>query len=87
MFLALEKMEKWCFLVVLFVLMFGPWVNGGMAMAYRSQDGTEEWGYVEVRPRCFRSWHWEFSRDWAAWNRFEAQKFYMVEKSRSVVCG
>lgn len=50
MFLALEKMEKWCFLVVLFVLMFGPWVNGGMAMAYRSQDGTEEWGYVEVRP-------------------------------------
>ena len=45
-----KKMEKWCFLVVLFVLMFGPWVNGGMAMAYRSQDGTEEWGYVEVRP-------------------------------------
>ena len=35
---------------MLFVLMFGPWVNGGMAMAYRSQDGTEEWGYVEVRP-------------------------------------
>ncbi|XP_034689046.1 serine carboxypeptidase-like 51 isoform X2 [Vitis riparia] len=56
MFLALEKMEKWCFLVVLFVLMFGPWVNGGMAMAYRSQDGTEEWGYVEVRPKAHMFW-------------------------------
>ncbi|KAJ9699345.1 hypothetical protein PVL29_008108 [Vitis rotundifolia] len=56
MFLALEKMEKWCFLLVLLVLMFGPWVNGGMAMAYRSQDGTEEWGYVEVRPKAHMFW-------------------------------
>ena len=35
----------------------------------------------------FRSWDWEFSGDWSTGNRFEAQKFYMVEESRSVVCG
>ena len=41
-FLALEKMEKWFFLVVLFVLLFGLLINGEMVMAYRSQDGSQE---------------------------------------------
>ena len=43
-------MERWCFLGLCSVLLLGLLSNGGMAMAHGSQDGSEEWGYVEVRP-------------------------------------
>lgn len=49
-------MEKWGFLVVLLsALLLG---KGRMAMAYRSGDGSEAWGYVEVRPSKQNDFYW-----------------------------
>lgn len=36
--------------VVSFVFIFLPFFNGGLAMATGTPDGSESWGYVEVRP-------------------------------------
>lgn len=35
--------------VVVFILAFF-WVHGEIANGARTQDGSEAWGYVEVRP-------------------------------------
>lgn len=37
-------------LVAVSVLYLVPLFHGGIAIAASTQDGTEEWGYVEVRP-------------------------------------
>lgn len=53
-----KEMERWCFLflAVCSVLVLS---NGGMAMAYRSsEDGSEEWGYAEVRPSKWKMLLW-----------------------------
>ncbi|KAK9061579.1 hypothetical protein SSX86_018761 [Deinandra increscens subsp. villosa] len=33
-----------------------PHIHGGLAIATRTQDGTEHWGYVEVRPKAHMFW-------------------------------
>lgn len=48
-------MEKLSILVVSIVLL-SPLFHGGVSMAAKSQDGSEEWGYVEVRPKAHMFW-------------------------------
>ncbi|KAJ9554713.1 hypothetical protein OSB04_009327 [Centaurea solstitialis] len=43
-------------LVVFVVLFLLPLFNGGLAMAAGTPDGSEEWGYVEVRPKAHMFW-------------------------------
>ncbi|KAJ0476947.1 putative carboxypeptidase C [Helianthus annuus] len=38
------------------VLLFLPLFYGGLAMAAGTQDGSEKWGYVEVRPKAHMFW-------------------------------
>ncbi|KAL2511171.1 Serine carboxypeptidase-like 51 [Abeliophyllum distichum] len=42
-------------LYVVFLLAF-LWVHGGIANGARTQDGSEAWGYVEVRPKAHMFW-------------------------------
>ncbi|KAA8544154.1 hypothetical protein F0562_022210 [Nyssa sinensis] len=51
-------MKKSYVLVVLVVsvLFFVPLFHGGIAVAARTQDGSEAWGYVEVRPKAHMFW-------------------------------
>ncbi|KAI4322343.1 hypothetical protein L6164_022048 [Bauhinia variegata] len=48
-------MEKFCLLLVS-LLFLSLLFNGGTARALRNQDGSEEWGYVEVRPKAHMFW-------------------------------
>ncbi|KAK4286397.1 hypothetical protein QN277_002957 [Acacia crassicarpa] len=48
-------MDKLCALIVTF-LIFGVPFLGTTVTALRSQDGLEEWGYVEVRPKAHLFW-------------------------------
>ncbi|KAK7261288.1 hypothetical protein RIF29_27597 [Crotalaria pallida] len=48
-------MEKLCPLMATLVFL-GILFNGGSATSLRSEDGTEEWGYVEVRPKAHLFW-------------------------------
>lgn len=48
-------MEKFNILVIS-VLFFVPLLHGGITKAARNQDGSEEWGYVEVRPKAHMFW-------------------------------
>ncbi|CAI9785901.1 unnamed protein product [Fraxinus pennsylvanica] len=41
--------------VVVFILAFF-WVHGEIASGARTQDGSEAWGYVEVRPKAHMFW-------------------------------
>lgn len=43
-------MEKHSLSLVFSLLLFIPLFHGGTAEAAGTQDGSEEWGYVEVRP-------------------------------------
>ncbi|KAA8550290.1 hypothetical protein F0562_001974 [Nyssa sinensis] len=52
-------MKKSHVLVVISVLFLVPQFHGGTAksaIAARTQDGSEEWGYVEVRPKAHMFW-------------------------------
>ncbi|KAL8255634.1 hypothetical protein R6Q59_030701 [Mikania micrantha] len=44
------------FFCVLLVFLFLPLFNGGLAMAVGTPDGSEKWGYVEVRPKAHMFW-------------------------------
>ncbi|XP_027343744.1 serine carboxypeptidase-like 51 [Abrus precatorius] len=48
-------MEKLCVLVAPFVFL-GILFHGGMVTALRTKDGSEEWGYVQVRPKAHMFW-------------------------------
>lgn len=43
-------MDKFFALAAVSVVYFLPLFHGGIAIAARTPDGSEEWGYVEVRP-------------------------------------
>nr|XP_043632037.1 serine carboxypeptidase-like 51 [Erigeron canadensis] len=53
-------MDKNHFTVLLFVsticILLIPHFHGGLVMAKGTQDGSEHWGYVEVRPRAHMFW-------------------------------
>ncbi|KAE9620590.1 hypothetical protein Lal_00019670 [Lupinus albus] len=49
-------MEKLFHSVILFVLFLGLLFHGGIATYMKSQDGSEEWGYVQVRPKAHMFW-------------------------------
>ncbi|PQQ14103.1 serine carboxypeptidase-like 51 isoform X2 [Prunus yedoensis var. nudiflora] len=49
-------MEKHSLSLVLSLLLFIPLFHGGTSEAAGSQDGSEEWGYVEVRPKAHMFW-------------------------------
>uniref|UniRef100_A0A5B7A422 Carboxypeptidase n=1 Tax=Davidia involucrata TaxID=16924 RepID=A0A5B7A422_DAVIN len=49
-------MEKSYVVLVVSVLFFVPLLHGGIAIAARTQDGSEDWGYVEVRPKAHMFW-------------------------------
>ncbi|CAK9153004.1 unnamed protein product [Ilex paraguariensis] len=51
----MEKTHVVVFLV-LCVVFFVPYFHGGIAIASGTQDGAEEWGYVEVRPKAHMFW-------------------------------
>ncbi|KAK9079271.1 hypothetical protein SSX86_000941 [Deinandra increscens subsp. villosa] len=38
------------------VFFFLPLINGGLAMAAGTPEGSEKWGYVEVRPKAHMFW-------------------------------
>ncbi|KAM0024853.1 putative carboxypeptidase C [Helianthus debilis subsp. tardiflorus] len=44
------------FLGSLIFFFFLPLFNGGLAMAAGTPDGSEKWGYVEVRPKAHMFW-------------------------------
>ncbi|KAF8397777.1 hypothetical protein HHK36_016699 [Tetracentron sinense] len=48
-------MEKF-FLLGISVLVFLPLFHGGITMAAGTLDGSEEWGYVQVRPKAHMFW-------------------------------
>ncbi|KAG6619185.1 hypothetical protein I3842_Q105600 [Carya illinoinensis] len=48
-------MGKWCSLVFS-LLFFFPLFHGGIVAAAKAQEGLEEWGYVEVRPKAHMFW-------------------------------
>ncbi|XP_071711486.1 serine carboxypeptidase-like 51 [Rutidosis leptorrhynchoides] len=41
---------------VLFVFIFLPFFNGGLVISSGTSDGSESWGYVEVRPKAHMFW-------------------------------
>ncbi|KAK1435112.1 hypothetical protein QVD17_00872 [Tagetes erecta] len=43
-------------LSVSLVFIFLPLFNGGLAMAAGTSDGSEKWGYVQVRPKAHMFW-------------------------------
>ncbi|KAL6967132.1 Serine carboxypeptidase-like 51 [Sarracenia purpurea var. burkii] len=43
-------------LLVSSVLFFLPLFHGGLAIASGTEDGSEEWGYVQVRPKAHMFW-------------------------------
>ncbi|KAF3455146.1 hypothetical protein FNV43_RR05594 [Rhamnella rubrinervis] len=49
----MEKSFAWFAVSVLCLV---PLFHGGIAIAASTQDGTEEWGYVEVRPKAHMFW-------------------------------
>ncbi|XP_062105182.1 serine carboxypeptidase-like 51 [Humulus lupulus] len=49
-------MEKMLAFVVMFSLCFLPLIHGGRKIPTRTQDDSEEWGYVEVRPKAHMFW-------------------------------
>ncbi|EEF38686.1 retinoid-inducible serine carboxypeptidase, putative [Ricinus communis] len=50
-------MEKFVLLFVLSLLFLAlPLFHGGTAVATKSKDGLEEWGYVPVRPKAHMFW-------------------------------
>ncbi|KAM6576607.1 hypothetical protein CsatB_028444 [Cannabis sativa] len=49
-------MAKLLAFVVMFSLCFLPLIHGGRKIPTRTQDGSEEWGYVEVRPKAHMFW-------------------------------
>ncbi|KAF8403168.1 hypothetical protein HHK36_011265 [Tetracentron sinense] len=48
-------MEKF-FLLLLSVMVLLPLFHGGIAMAAGTKDGSEQWGYVQVRPKAHMFW-------------------------------
>uniref|UniRef100_A0A2P2KR37 Carboxypeptidase n=1 Tax=Rhizophora mucronata TaxID=61149 RepID=A0A2P2KR37_RHIMU len=44
------------FVLVVSVLFMASLLNGVIAIAARTEDGSEEWGYVEVRPKAHMFW-------------------------------
>uniref|UniRef100_A0A5B7A3I8 Carboxypeptidase n=1 Tax=Davidia involucrata TaxID=16924 RepID=A0A5B7A3I8_DAVIN len=48
--------KSYVVVVVVSVLFLVPLFHGGIAIAARTQDGSEEWGYVEVRPKAHMFW-------------------------------
>lgn len=64
------RMEKRTLSLVLSLLLFIPLFHGGTTEAAGTQDGSEEWGYVEVRPsKQFR--HRNFSSVFVFWQKCE----------------
>ncbi|KAI5322505.1 hypothetical protein L3X38_031577 [Prunus dulcis] len=49
-------MEKHSLSLVLSLLLFLPLFHGGITEAAGTLDGSEEWGYVEVRPKAHMFW-------------------------------
>ncbi|XP_048324975.2 serine carboxypeptidase-like 51 isoform X1 [Ziziphus jujuba] len=49
-------MDKFFALAAVSVVYFLPLFHGGIAIAARTPDGSEEWGYVEVRPKAHMFW-------------------------------
>ncbi|XP_052194668.1 serine carboxypeptidase-like 51 [Diospyros lotus] len=49
-------MEKSHVVFLVSLLFFAPFFHGRSAMAATSQDGSEHWGYVEVRPKAHMFW-------------------------------
>ncbi|KAL2328531.1 hypothetical protein Fmac_021958 [Flemingia macrophylla] len=47
----MEKVPHFVSILLLLVL-----ANGGKVLALKSQDGSEEWGYVQVRPQAHMFW-------------------------------
>uniref|UniRef100_A0A5B7A2R5 Carboxypeptidase n=1 Tax=Davidia involucrata TaxID=16924 RepID=A0A5B7A2R5_DAVIN len=52
----MEKSYVVLVVLVVSVLFFVPLLHGGIAIAARTQDGSEDWGYVEVRPKAHMFW-------------------------------
>ncbi|KAI4334311.1 hypothetical protein L6164_019022 [Bauhinia variegata] len=50
-----SKMGKF-YLLLLTLLFIGLLFHGGTVIALRNEDGSEEWGYVEVRPKAHMFW-------------------------------
>ncbi|KAB1227379.1 Serine carboxypeptidase-like 51 [Morella rubra] len=48
-------MGKWC-VIVCSLLFFSPLFHGGIAVAAKAQEGSEAWGYVQVRPKAHIFW-------------------------------
>ncbi|XP_042474922.1 serine carboxypeptidase-like 51 [Macadamia integrifolia] len=46
-------------LLLISVLVFLPLFHGGIAFAAGTEDGSEEWGYVQVRPKAHMFW-WHY---------------------------
>ncbi|KAF5447609.1 hypothetical protein F2P56_033149 [Juglans regia] len=50
-------MGKWCVIVFPLLLFLCPLFHGGIStVVARGQEGSEEWGYVEVRPKAHMFW-------------------------------
>ncbi|XP_030484061.2 serine carboxypeptidase-like 51 [Cannabis sativa] len=49
-------MEKFLVFIVMFSLCFVPLIHGGRKIPKKTQDGSEDWGYVEVRPKAHMFW-------------------------------
>ncbi|ONI00972.1 hypothetical protein PRUPE_6G114600 [Prunus persica] len=50
------RMEKHSLSLVLSLLLFVPLFHGSITEAAGTLDGSEEWGYVEVRPKAHMFW-------------------------------
>ncbi|KAF1862527.1 hypothetical protein Lal_00024429 [Lupinus albus] len=49
-------MDKFFHFVTLFVLFLGFLFHGGVVTSLKNHDGSEEWGYVQVRPKAYMFW-------------------------------
>ncbi|XP_040862951.1 serine carboxypeptidase-like 51 isoform X1 [Glycine max] len=52
-------MEKKVLFFVSILLFIALLFHGGKVLAFKSQDGSEEWGYVQVRPKAHMFW-WHY---------------------------
>ncbi|KAK7324897.1 hypothetical protein VNO77_28823 [Canavalia gladiata] len=49
-------MQTLCVFLATFVFFLGVLFHGGTVTALRTKDGSEEWGYVQVRPKAHMFW-------------------------------
>ncbi|KAK3024742.1 hypothetical protein RJ639_044679 [Escallonia herrerae] len=113
----MAAMENAAFLLYLSLLASTTLVHANFNVAARTDDGSEQWGYGEVRPKAhmfwwlykspyrvedpskpwpillwlqggpvrgFRSWVWEFCRNWTVGYKFGTSKLNLTQESRSL---